>query len=290
MKETLMWNTALEIMLNNAATHFYQNTDNAHTLIHIKEVKERAFDMANWYYELNDYKADMDVILIAATLHDMGGAIDRERHPDESVKLLLTDPNFQNLPVTKEQINKACECILQHSSHVAEPYKSIECEIIASADRDKPDIYDILKRSTQYSVEHCETKEEAISGCVKYNCSRYATVPSKDYRVPDWHFLYWNAKMPGAMNLLHTAFQDEERIKLIVTILYESITQGRGVNKADIYWIAENGVDEMFANQYLCDNIVSPKEPYSIPIIAKPENLKDIISNFFAPTLNNLKR
>lgn len=290
MKETLMWNTALEITLNNAAAHFYQNTDSAHTLMHIKEVKERALDMANWYYDFADYKADMDVILISATLHDMGGAIDRERHPDESVKLLLTDPIFQNLPVTKEQINKACDCILQHGSHVTEPYKSIECEIMASADRDTPDIYDILRRSTQYSIAHCETKEEAISGCVKYNCSRYGTVPSKDYRVPDWHFLYWNKKRPGAMELLHKAFKDEERIKLIVTILYETVKRGQGVNRADIYWIAENGVDKIFADQYLADVSMENTTPYSMPIVDKPENLKDIIGNFFAPTLNNLKR
>lgn len=286
MKETLMWNTSLEMLLNNASTHFYQNTDNAHTLMHIKEVKERAFDMANWYYDYTDTKVDMDVILIAATLHDMGGAIDREKHPEESVKLLLTDPNFNNLPVTKEQINKACEAILQHGSHVSEPYKSKECEVMASADRDEPDIYNILRRSMQYTIAHCESKEEAIDSCTKYNCSRYGVVPSKDYRVPDWHFLYWNKKKHGSMELLHKAFKDKERIKLICHILYEALTNKLGVNKADIYWIAENGVDEIFTDQYLCDN----KNSDIASTIAEPKSLQDIIGNFFSPILSKLNR
>ena len=224
----IYWDKELEQKLMSASRAYYQLTDEAHHLHHIIEVKDRAISMANWCKGNIGYdNINLNALLIAVVLHDMGGAIDRENHARESVKLLLTEPRFTNLNLDKEDVQIACTCILEHSSHFSGKYSSIESEILASADRDRPETIPILIRSMRYSIKHCDSAEETISGCVKYNMKRYSTISSSDYHVPTWHYQYWDSECPNLFEELRLAFSNDSNcITQICTLIYDMIADG----------------------------------------------------------------
>lgn len=217
----MVTNSQMELDLHYLAMGYYANSDSAHMQDHIELVKERAYNMYQW---LNDKSIDLDVILCACTLHDIGSCRDREKHAEESYKIYKTDKKIQEtVPQEIERKLNIAYCILQHSSHFAGEYYSKEAEVVASADRDEPDIYNILYRSTQYGKKHFpDTVVEDVS---EYNIKRYAKFPSKDYRVPDWHYAYWNTVIPDSIENLNKFFSNEDAVKKVVEMIYNEIDE-----------------------------------------------------------------
>ena len=58
-----------------------------------------------------------------------------------------------------------------------------------------------------------------------YNIKRYAKFPSKDYRVPDWHYAYWNTVMPDSIENLNKFFSNEDAVKKVVEMIYNEIDE-----------------------------------------------------------------
>lgn len=214
----------IKAKLKDLAKKYYMATDHAHMEDHINAVIERAIDMTNWLLEMteigvnddvipevNEGDIDLDVLIAITTLHDIGGAIDREHHNTVSANIFMKDPEFDIFNFTKDQKLKIMYGIIQHSSHFAGEYNSLEAEIMASADRDKPDVYDILYRSVEYSKKH--NSDDPVASTVEYNCNRYSSVESKDYHVPMWHYRYWESTLGyDVFKGIHKFFKNEKAV------------------------------------------------------------------------------
>lgn len=213
----MVTNTELESALTLIAMGYYASADYAHKQDHIELVLTRATDMMDW---LNDPSIDKEVVITACILHDIGSCVDREKHAEESYNIMRKDPEILKL-LPKESVRKinVAYCILQHSSHFNKPYYSKEAEIVASADRDEPDIYSILSRSVEYGKKHFPDK--VVEEVSKYNIKRYKTRHSSDYRVPEWHYAYWNEKIPNSMINLNRFFSNEDNVKYITQMIYD---------------------------------------------------------------------
>ncbi len=78
-------------------------------------------------------KADMEILLVAAILHDVGRMISEEKHALASAKLsrdLLKDLGFE-----EKKIEKIVHCILAHSFSSGILPETLEAKILSDADK-----------------------------------------------------------------------------------------------------------------------------------------------------------
>ena len=141
-----------------------------------------------------------------------------------SAKLFKEGKLTEGIELTNSEKIIIMNAILQHSSHFEDNYFSIEAEIVASADRDEPDIYNILSRSVDYGRRY--NPDNVVDSVAEYNIKRYASFPSKEYRVPDWHFEYWEDKLgKDIWNEINTFFQNEEIVKKVCKQIYDNVSE-----------------------------------------------------------------
>ena len=202
---------------------FYTRADAAHMGDHVELVKQRALDMYNWLKEKKGIEADLKCVILAASFHDTGSAIQREDHNVISYNLFKGGKLTDGIELTDDEKIIIANAILQHSSHFKGNYYSIEAEIVASADRDEPDIYAILSRSVDYARKH--NPDNIIDSVAEYNIKRYASFPSDDYRVPDWHFEYWDDIMPNCFTYINKFFQNEDIVKKVIKAIADDDTE-----------------------------------------------------------------
>lgn len=90
--------------------------------------------MVKYALKLSDeFKADREVIEIAAWLHDIGSIIDgRESHHISGA--IIAEKKLQELNYPKEKIELVKKCILHHRGSISEERQSIEEKVIAEAD------------------------------------------------------------------------------------------------------------------------------------------------------------
>ena len=162
---------------------FYTKADAAHMGDHIELVKKRALDMYMWLKEKKGIEADLKSVILAASFHDAGSAINRDNHHEISYELFRDGKLTDGIELTQVEKLRIANAIREHSSHYDGNYYSIEAQIVASADRDEPDIYSILSRSVDYSKRY--NPDNIVDSVSEYNIKRYAHFPSSDYRVPE---------------------------------------------------------------------------------------------------------
>lgn len=203
---------------------FYTRADAAHMGDHIELVKKRALDMYMWLKDKKNIEADLKCVILAANFHDAGSCIRREDHNIMSCKLFKEGKLTEGIELTNTEKLIIMNAILQHSSHFEDNYFSIEAEIVASADRDEPDIYNILSRSVDYGKRY--NPDNVVDSVAEYNIKRYASFPSKDYRVPEWHFEYWEDKLgKDVWSEINTFFQNEEIVKKVCKQIYDNVSE-----------------------------------------------------------------
>ena len=203
---------------------FYTRADAAHMGDHIELVKKRALDMYLWLKDKKNIEADLKCIILAANFHDAGSCIEREDHNIISYQLFKEGKLTEGIEITDSEKLIIANAIIQHSSYFEDNDFSIEAEIVASADRDEPDIYNILSRSVDYSKRYFP--DTVVESVADYNIKRYAHFPSKDYRVPDWHFEYWEDRMgKDVWSEINTFFQNEEIVKKVCEKINDGVTE-----------------------------------------------------------------
>lgn len=206
--------------LREVLSGYYANADESHMLDHIDAVKQRAISMMLYVYDRFDIIPNALVVLLAIELHDVGSCIDRAHHDKASLNLIQNDETVKNfltdeLQLTSKEFVSLAYCILQHGSHFSGKYYSIECEVVASADRDNIDIYEILYRSAMYSKKHFP--DNAVENTVAYNISRYKEpFNSPDYHVPNWHFDYYKLKDEAIWDKMKRFFSNKEAVVKVV--------------------------------------------------------------------------
>lgn len=123
----------------------YDYLDDAHNRSHIENT-------VNFALELNKHFPDIkpELVITAATYHDVGLLIDRDNHHIHSAQYVLDDPNL-HLWFTDEEIAYIAAACLEHRASSLKP-TSLLSKIIADADRsDSIDITRMIERSYFYT-------------------------------------------------------------------------------------------------------------------------------------------
>ncbi|MCX6808760.1 MAG: HD domain-containing protein [Candidatus Berkelbacteria bacterium] len=116
-----------------AKKHFVNNKDSAHNFEHVERVYNLAVELA----EGED--VDINVIKIAALLHDIGGELElkdpsgQTDHAEQSVK--LAKPFLQGLNLPVQTIEHILDCILSHRYRTENKPKTKEAMIVFDADK-----------------------------------------------------------------------------------------------------------------------------------------------------------
>lgn len=106
----------------------YSNFDGGHDQIHLVAVRNCAIKLAQKYAP-----DKIDLVYIAATLHDIGLSVDRENHELEGEKLIRSD-NYLKSKLSSENFEELCHAVKEHRASNGNPTTLI-AKIISDADR-----------------------------------------------------------------------------------------------------------------------------------------------------------
>jgi HD superfamily phosphodiesterase len=112
----------------NRYENMYDNFDGGHNRKHCVSVREMAVLLAQKYLPKK-----VELVYIAATLHDIGLSVDRENHEIEGEKLIRQDKYLiDNL--SKNDFEELCHAVKEHRASTGNP-QTILAKIISDADR-----------------------------------------------------------------------------------------------------------------------------------------------------------
>ncbi len=140
----------------------YDTFDEGHNKTHLEEVRINALKLGKIYAPQK-----LEIIYIAATLHDVGLSISRDEHEKHSYEIVKKDLEIKNA-YSKEDFQLILEAIREHRASNGNP-KSIVAKIIADADRTPKNTGRALKRSYDHNrkiapeLSHKEILKEAAN-------------------------------------------------------------------------------------------------------------------------------
>lgn len=120
----------------------------SHGMEHIDSVVETALYLRAKY----NLDVDTEEIVVAGLLHDMYNDKDRKNHHELAAKWIEASIN-PILNKSKESKYRIANAIREHRASYKGEYSSTLSELIATADLNSPDIYDILERMYYYVID-----------------------------------------------------------------------------------------------------------------------------------------
>lgn len=139
----------------------------SHGMIHINNVIENMLMLADYY------KLDRNMAYVIAAFHDLGLRVDRDRHEQESGKILNGDEVIKKY-FNDEQIQIMKEAIENHRGSRKEKPRNIYGKCVSDTDRDF-DIKLLAKRQLATSLKNnpdAKTFDEHFERCYEYMCKR----------------------------------------------------------------------------------------------------------------------
>lgn len=130
----------------------YQYNDKAHRADHILRVIRNSLLIAQ------DYDVDLNIIYTAAAYHDLGLAVERERHEVFSKEIMLSDKRLDDFFNEKEKETIADAIVSHRASSKGEP-KTIYGKIVADADRDLVPAR-IIERTVLFSLANFPSRDK----------------------------------------------------------------------------------------------------------------------------------
>lgn len=144
MNENLV-NKELKKYIEENIFKVYDLNGEAHGINHIKNVLERAFELAD-----GNKQIDFNMLYTAVSYHDIGDHIDRENHEKVSAKWMMEDEELDKF-FSYEQKEIIKEAIEDHRASNKNIPRNIYGKILSSADRN---IDTYFYRSCKYGLEH----------------------------------------------------------------------------------------------------------------------------------------
>jgi uncharacterized protein len=106
----------------------YEGFDKGHDFKHIEEVRNFAVELGEKYAP-----DKLELIYVAATLHDIGLTINREHHELEGYNLVKNNTKILEA-YTEEELEEILEAIKEHSASTGKP-RGIVAMIVSDADK-----------------------------------------------------------------------------------------------------------------------------------------------------------
>jgi hypothetical protein len=134
----------------------YDTFDGGHNFHHCFLVREMAISLAKKYLPNK-----IEIVYIAATLHDIGLSVDRENHEVDGEKLIRQDKYLKD-NLSSDDFKELCHAIREHRASTGNP-KTILAKIISDADR----------------ASSCNSSE-ALTRAYNYGLEKYPNLPQKE--------------------------------------------------------------------------------------------------------------
>ena len=153
--------------------HIFQVIENGFAILKYGMENEAGIAFYNTYMQNHGCGEKIDFYIaigLAAIFHDLFQDEDRKKHQQRSHNLLIDIKNRKSFnPVWMDDIWRfdmeygfivsdgmldlvALMC-LEHRASYNKPFSNIMCEIFSAADRDKPDLFSIMKRSYLHNLD-----------------------------------------------------------------------------------------------------------------------------------------
>lgn len=162
-----MINSELKEYIEREILPRYDHFDTAHRRNHVETVIEAALRLAE------GYDVDRDMVYTIAAYHDTGLAYGRERHHNESRRIILEDGELDRW-FTREQIATMADAAEDHRASSKDEPRTIYGRIVAEADR-VIDSNTIIRRTIQYTLTHHPEldREEGYARMVEHLREKY---------------------------------------------------------------------------------------------------------------------
>lgn len=162
-----MINSELKEYVEREILPRYDHFDTAHRRDHVETVIEAALRLAE------GYDVDRDMVYTIAAYHDTGLAYGRERHHNESRRIILEDRELDRW-FTREQIATMADAAEDHRASSKDEPRTIYGRIVAEADR-VIDSNTIIRRTIQYTLTHHPEldREEGYARMVEHLREKY---------------------------------------------------------------------------------------------------------------------
>ncbi|MBP7928173.1 HD domain-containing protein, partial [Patescibacteria group bacterium] len=125
----------------------YDTLDKGHDFRHIEEVRTFAEELAKVYCPQK-----LEVVYIAATLHDVGLSLGRENHEIVGAKL-IEDSKLLTEHYTVEDANEIYEAIREHRASSGNP-QSIVAKIVSDADKVAAGTNRVFQRAYEWGLKN----------------------------------------------------------------------------------------------------------------------------------------
>lgn len=203
----MMINSELRAYIEREILPRYDHFDTAHRRDHALTVIEAALRLAE------GYDVDRNMVYAIAAYHDTGLAYGRERHHNESRRIILEDRELDRW-FTREQIATMADAAEDHRASSKSEPRTIYGRIVAEADR-IIDSNTIIRRTIQYTLTHHPEldKEQGYARMVEHLREKY------DY---GGYLKLWIEESDNArrLNELRAIIADGTRLKELYDTIY----------------------------------------------------------------------
>ncbi len=160
-------NNDLKIYIETEILPEYKLNDKGHDLLHVNNVLDRAFEIAE------KYEVDDDMLYTVVCFHDVACHIDRETHEVLSAERLYNDKELREF-FSDEQIEIMRDAVTDHRSSLEYIPRNIYGKILSSADR-KVDIDNYMHSSMgfQKNKDPNSTDEELIEYSYQFAIKKF---------------------------------------------------------------------------------------------------------------------
>jgi hypothetical protein len=194
-----------EIKTNIAkvAKKYYQNVE-SHGWGHVIDVLTRATAMVKLD---NTHQDTLTIAEFAAIcFHDAGlKKYGRDKHEIYSAKIAAQE--LKKLKFNTEDINLISCAIKEHRASYKGKFTSSISDLVSSADRNAPNLNEMLFRSYSYHIENGKSHEDAITEAFKHIPDKYG---KNGYaRFPDYYMLRYKQDLAKLQNKLQTITRAE---------------------------------------------------------------------------------
>lgn len=143
----------------------------AHGMDHIEDVYKKAIYL-NVKYNLNIPK---DEILITSLFHDMFQSKNRNKHNDLAADWIMSSMHPMITLNSREKQKRISDAIREHRASYTGKYSSSLSELLATADREIPDITKIIARAYKHQLDIHPNKnhKEMVSAVITHLEEKY---------------------------------------------------------------------------------------------------------------------
>ena len=125
----------------------YETFDNGHDKKHLEEVRNFAVELGNKYCP-----DKLELIFVAATLHDVGLSVQREGHELHSYNIVKEDKNFKEA-YSKEEQEEILEALKEHRASTGNP-EGIVAKIVSDSDKVSNGTNRAFQRAYEWGKKH----------------------------------------------------------------------------------------------------------------------------------------